>query len=224
MSLTITNNTGSIILTYTTGEVITIFNDSIRYLYRTGSTVKIVFSNKEEASNSDGTNIISIVYSDVTSPVYASSALLETGLLSMITTNSWSRYTAVESIATTQTISTFGTYSDIGSVIDMQGYTNLLVYVNLDIGGATNFKIKALGQTLVGGGATDEYTFAIETVSASNIKIEDEYIEFTNDSDQLIILKIVTQGVPFIQLQADGGVDGGDDPILTSVKINKIWR
>ncbi len=132
--------------------------------------------------------------------------------------------TDVEDLVSALTISTFGTWSDVGDPIDMRGKTELNLFVNLAIGAATDFKMRALGQTTFAGGATDEYTFMIETVSASDIKIEAEYIEFNTDADQLVILKIKSRGVPYIQLQADGGTDGGTDPILTTVKLNKLWR
>lgn len=136
----------------------------------------------------------------------------------------WNRFTVPESIATSLALTNFGTYIDLGFPQDLRGYTDLLVYVNLDIGAATNVRFKSLGQTTDVGGATDEYNLPIEIISPSDVKINRAYLELNEDIDQLIILRVITAGIPYVQLQVDGGVDNGDNPILTSVKVSKVWR
>jgi len=88
MTLTITNNNKYITLTYSTGEVKDIFTDNIQDITLSGTRVYITYGYKDDATNPIGSNTITIVYSDVTSPVYASATLLKAGLLSMISDNS----------------------------------------------------------------------------------------------------------------------------------------
>ena len=134
----------------------------------------------------------------------------------------WSRYTSPVSLTTANdTLTT--SWADVGSEIDCRGYTDIILYITLDINAALNARLRALGKWESAG--TDEYNLVIETVSSSDIKIEPEYIEFNTDADQLVVLRIHTGGIPFLQIQTQEGTDGGDDAILTQpIKVNKIWK
>ena len=131
------------------------------------------------------------------------------------------RYTTPDSLyeAGTDTLTT--SWVDMGAEIDMRGYTQLNIYVTLDINGCQNAQIRALGKYESAG--SDEYPFMIETVSSTDIKVDPEYIEFNDDVDQKAILKIQVEGVPYIQLQMKVGVVG-DGAQYDKVYINKIWR
>lgn len=51
--------------------------------------------------------------------------------------------------------------------------------------------------------------FSIHTVSTSAINVEDEYVEFTDDVDQKILLSWDLEGVvPYAQLQIQAGTVG----------------
>lgn len=131
----------------------------------------------------------------------------------------YSSYTSVDSIyggADTLTTS----WDTLGTVIDMRGFTQLNVYATLTFGDTgANARLRALGGYT---GSTCYYPFAIETISSSDVKIEPEYLEFNTDIDQYAIIKIETDGVPYILLQGQVGV--ADSVKYTDIRINKIWK
>jgi len=151
-----------------------------------------------------------------------SSSLIYDKLTSIETSSSiWNRYTPAESlISSLQGLTE--TWTDLGSEVDMRGYTQCNIYLTLDINDSINARIKALGKHESAG--ADEYDFVIKTVSASDIKIEPEYIEFNTDADQLSILKVETEGVPYLQLQASCATSGSTTGSIDACYINKIWR
>ena len=121
----------------------------------------------------------------------------------------WSRYTTVASLVATQTLT--GAFADVGAEIDVQGYKNLYVYLNLDINAATNVQLKALFKhTSAGAGefTPDHSGFTCPNTTAPATQ---NYIEFDADADQLVVVTIpLENAVPYVQLQmleTDGGTD-----------------
>lgn len=115
-------------------------------------------------------------------------------------------------------------WADLGSEISMLGYDSLGVWVNLDINSSVNPRIRALAKLDSAG--TDEYYLPIQTISSSDVKVEDHYIEFNEDSDQKIILEIETSGhIPYIQLQVQtetvGGTAGQIDGCVVTKRLKK---
>lgn len=134
----------------------------------------------------------------------------------------WSRYTDAETLITDAQDFT-SSWADIGSEIDKRGYTEVWIYGTLDINDSTDCRIRALGKIESGG--TFEGNFMIETISATDVKVAGEYIEFNSDSDQSFILKIDAGAVPFIQLQVVAGtLGGGTAAQIDSLSYNMIWR
>ena len=130
--------------------------------------------------------------------------------------------TPVELLFTAGTGDTVTTeWKNLGSAIDVRDYTQLNIYLTLDVGGSNNVRIRALGKT---SSTVGSYPFSIETISSSLIKILPEYIEFDSDADQSIIVKTQTDGVPYIQLQYQAGTVGTDPAKFTNVYINKVWK
>jgi len=135
-------------------------------------------------------------------------------------------YTSGEQLVTSaQDITT--SWVDMGNEIDVRGFTQLNLYVTLDINDGVDVRIKALGKHEFGG--TDEFDFSIETEAASDIKIEPKYIEFNTDVDQLQVIKFETFGVPYIQIQvmavtAGDEVTGETAAAIGDCYINKIWK
>ena len=127
-------------------------------------------------------------------------------------------YTSVDSLfaATTDTATT--NWQSLGSVIDMRGYNHLNLFITIDINSSENFRVRAIGKTTASAGA---YPFLIETVSSTDVKVSPEYVEFNTDADQSAILKIETDGVPYIQLQYSVGTKGTVAAKVTSSFINK---
>lgn len=96
---------------------------------------------------------------------------------------------------------------NLGEPIDMTNFNRLGLYLNLDINSSLNARFRALGKRAKND--AEVYTLPIKTVSASDVKVESEYVEFNVDADQRMILTIATEGVvPFIQIQVQAGTVG----------------
>ena len=99
------------------------------------------------------------------------------------------------------------TWVNLGSEIDTRGEDTLGVWINLDINDTLNARMRALAKHELGG--TDEYFLPIRTVSAADVKVEDEYIEFANDTDQKMLLEVGLDNIiPFVQMQVQAGTVG----------------
>lgn len=135
----------------------------------------------------------------------------------------WEQYSAVGSLlAAPQDVT--AAWVDIGPnpVIDTQGYSELFVYVVLDINDSTDVRIKGVALTAAAG--LDEFDFPTEAVSATEVKVTSQYIEFDTDADQNMVLRFDVGAVPFIKLQVEAGAVGATAGALTSVDYNLIWR
>jgi hypothetical protein len=112
-------------------------------------------------------------------------------------------------------------WQNLGAVIDVRDYTQLNLYLTLDVNLSENVRVRALGKV---SSTVGSYPFSIETISSTLVKIQPEYVEFDTDADQSIILKIQTDGVPYIQLQYQAGTKGATPAKFTNVYINKVWK
>ena len=111
----------------------------------------------------------------------------------MTTTDlSWNgRYTHPQQIiSAAQTVGT--AWADLGSEYQLGGAQTCALYLNLDINDATNARIRFLAKHA--SSHADEFVLPIRTVSASDVKVEDEYIEFNVDADQNMILSADLDG------------------------------
>lgn len=98
-------------------------------------------------------------------------------------------------------------WKNLGSEIDTRGISALGVFISLNINNTLNARIRALAKRE--SGSADEYVLPIRTVSTSDVKIEDEYLEFNNDVDQEMLLSWELDGIiPFVQLQVMAGTVG----------------
>jgi len=149
--------------------------------------------------------------------------LLRVKIISGSTTETapvFSRYTVPDSLFTAGATDTTTTvWKNAGAVIDMRGYTQLNIFMTIDINTTVDFRVRAIGMI---NDSTGTYPFTIETVSSTDVKVSPEYIEFNTDADQLAVLKIQTDGVPYVQIQYSAGT-AGSGKILSSYK-NKIWK
>ena len=100
-------------------------------------------------------------------------------------------------------------WADLGAVVRSGNCQWLGIWLTVDINSTLNARVRARAQTTYAGGATDEYSLPIKTVSSADVKVEEEYLEFNVDADQLVILGIECNGViPFIQFQVIAGTVG----------------
>jgi len=104
---------------------------------------------------------------------------------------------------------------DLGAPINTSSLNQINLFLKLVANDSQSLQIRALGKLT--SGSADEYPFQIETVSSAKIAIQDEYVEFTNDADQNVIIKILSEGVPFIQLQIKTGTVGATAGQVTGV-------
>ena len=116
-----------------------------------------------------------------------------------------------------------GSWANLGPIIDASGSDAVGIWINLDINDSTNFRVRAVGRLTATG---DDYLMPIRSASASDVKVEGEYIEFNVDADQKMILEVGTdQVVPFLQFQVQVGVVGASAAIvLSAYKTEKYGR
>jgi len=110
-----------------------------------------------------------------------------------------------------------GTWADLGSEYQLGGAKSCAVYINLDINLSLNARIRFLAKHA--SAHADEFALPIRTVSASDVLVEDEYIEFNADADQKVIIGVELDGcVMYGQWQARVGTVGG-----TAAQIDDAW-
>lgn len=100
-----------------------------------------------------------------------------------------------------------GTWADLGSEIRTAGANKLALWLTVDINLSNNVRVRGLAKHASAG--SEEYDFPISTVNPSYIGIVPEYVEFENDSDQLMIIKFsLDEVIPYTQIQVMAGTPG----------------
>ena len=100
-----------------------------------------------------------------------------------------------------------GSWADLGSELVVKGARAIGLWVTLDINDTVNPRVRALVKHTAAG--TEEYLLPIRTVGASAVLVEDEYVEFNVDADQLMLLSWDLDGlVPVVQFQIQAGTAG----------------
>lgn len=113
-----------------------------------------------------------------------------------------------------------GSWADLGAEIPMAGFSRLGLYLTVDINDSVDVRVRALAKHTSAG--AEEYPLPIETVSASDVKIEPKYIEFNTDADQLILLEIETNRIiPVCQIQIQAGTVGATAGQIDAAYITK---
>jgi hypothetical protein len=116
------------------------------------------------------------------------------------------RYTDVTTLEGTPQNLT-ASWADIGAEVSCQGFNKIGLWVTLDINNSLDARIRALAKHTSAG--TDEYTFPILTPTASQVNIEAEFIEFTQNADQKMLIKVECDNVvPYVQFQIQAGTVG----------------
>jgi len=132
----------------------------------------------------------------------------------------WMRYTPpVELISSAQELT--DSLLDLGGEIDMRGYNQLGVWLNVDIGTSVDVELRVLHKHTSGG--SEEYREIYLGTPGSNITtINLNDYQVAADSDQLFKLNIpVSATSPFIQLQVQDSADG--DGQVDTAYITKAW-
>lgn len=98
-------------------------------------------------------------------------------------------------------------WADLGTELTVGGARFIGLYAELDINGSTNARVRVLAKHTSAG--ANEYVLPIRTVGASDVKVEDEYVEFNVDADQLMLLSWNLDGLmPYVQFQVMAGAVG----------------
>lgn len=98
-------------------------------------------------------------------------------------------------------------WADLGGEINCFDKDRISLWLTLDVNDDSDLRVRALALHTSGG---TEHYFPIATVGTSDIAVEDEYIEFTNDGDESYVLQWeLNKVIPFIQFQVMRGTDGG---------------
>lgn len=119
-------------------------------------------------------------------------------------------------IPSAQTVT--ASWADMGSEQDVSKSRRTGLWLNLDINGSNNVRVRALAK--LGGGAVLEYPLAIKTVGTTDIGIIGGYYEFTSDTDQQAYLEVETNGlIPIIQWQVIAGTLGSPAAIITNADV-----
>ena len=106
------------------------------------------------------------------------------------------------------------TWYDLGDEVETHELMTFATWIELDVGDGTGFRVRLLAKNPYS--TTLEYVLPIKTVSASDVKVEDHYVEFNDDSDQKMIITWSLDGVipkVQVQVQADDVDTGGGDKI-----------
>lgn len=123
-------------------------------------------------------------------------------LLTSISNSLKKRLVKADLITSAQTLT--GTAANLGAAQDFNYYEKGAIWLNVDINNSLNVRVQVIAKM----GST-EYYLPIETVSATDIKIEPEYIELNQDLDQKIIFEFRTNGlIPSIQIKVYAGTLG----------------
>lgn len=131
------------------------------------------------------------------------------------------RYVGPETLVSTAVDFT-AAFADLGVEIPCAGYKKIGVWLTLDVNDSENMRIKALAKHTSGG--AEEYNLPIESAAPDKITVQDEYYEFVDDNDQLVLLTIeVDNIVPYLQLQIQAGVVGATAGQADAVYITKAW-
>lgn len=113
---------------------------------------------------------------------------------------------------------------DIGSEIVMAGFSELGLWIDLDINDSENVRIRVLAKNDEVS-STSEYNLPIKTVGSTDVKVESLYYEFNEDDDQKMLLEIDTSGhAKKVQIQIQAGTVGASAGQITSIYATKVWR
>lgn len=107
-------------------------------------------------------------------------------------------------VSAAQTISS--TWLDLGSEMGVEDAQNVALYASVTISDSQNVRFRALGKHRA---ATTEYVMTILTVSASDVKAEDRYVELNDDADQNVaVVWELDRVFPLVQFQVSAGTVG----------------
>ena len=109
------------------------------------------------------------------------------------------------------------------SVVDVRGKKVLAAYIDLDINDDNNARIRAVAFHTLG---LNSYILPIKTVSASEVKLTDEYFEFDSDTDQKMLVTWDLDGIiSYITFEGQVGTSStGTNAQFESLYYTSGWK
>lgn len=96
---------------------------------------------------------------------------------------------------------------DLGGEIEVNGARWLGLWLDVDINNTNNPQVRVLAKHTAN--HASEFSLPILTVGASDVKVEEHYIEFNVDADQKVLLSFdLDRVIPYIQVQIKAGTVG----------------
>lgn len=112
------------------------------------------------------------------------------------------------------------TWADLGAEIPTARAEFIALYLTLDINDSLNARVRMLALHTSAG---TEHVLPIRTEGASDVKVEDEYVEFNTDADQSMVLSWMLDGlVHFVQFQVMAGTVGASTGQIDAANIVKV--
>lgn len=100
-------------------------------------------------------------------------------------------------------------WADLGPILPTQYADELILRLGLNYKGSSNLQCRIKEYTDVSESVTGSaFIPQIETVGASKIDVEDQYIEFNTEGDKNVSLKFDISGMKFAQFQIKAGTIG----------------
>lgn len=109
----------------------------------------------------------------------------------------------------------------VGSPVSVGYFDKMIVRPSVTINSSNNVRFRIIERLAAVTGGTF-YVPTIETVGASEVKVEDRYYELNDDSNQNPIIEFKVQGLEFVELQTQAGTVGATGASISSVYYNLI--
>lgn len=98
-------------------------------------------------------------------------------------------------------------WANLGAELFVQGARVIVLWVDLDINGSTNVRVRLLVKRA--GAGADEYVLPIYTQAAAVVQVEDHLYEFNVDADQSMALQwTLDSAYSWAQFQVQAGAVG----------------
>lgn len=120
-------------------------------------------------------------------------------------------------ISTAQVLT--GAFADLGAPVNTMDCQSIALWLKLTVNNSLNVRVRMVGmQTET---ATDLYNPQIQTPSASDVKVENEYFEINVDADQKIVLSFPTVDLlPYVKFQVMAATVGVTPGQITAAGVS----
>ena len=120
---------------------------------------------------------------------------------------------AAELIQSAQTVTS--DWVNLGLLIDTRGFNTAAAWLNININDSTMLRLRCLARHTPD--VVDDFVLPIRNVSAGDVKLQDEFFEFSDDIDQKMIVSCTMENViPHCQFQVMAGSVGATAAIITT--------